>query len=432
MDIDIGSILNEEIKFPVISESAHCGRVKNIFDDEHITFAEISDIFRSIFNGRTNVMEHTDGQNLYITHKDGDFYCATDENNIRNPQKLSEIGSSYKGNPEFRDAFVGSTQDLATALASIDKEALEGIFGNGRKFLNAQIVNPPQCRLIDYGNRCLINLGTVDVYGADMGKIEGDQESSDKIYDLLSKHNALKQEMSEIRQPTVLKMKNYQDGEESLKTLLGDLSKLVEGIGYNATIQDYVNDRLKREIVNQATSRGMNVSFNSDFVNELANRLSYVSHKRPTKADLMCFAKRDGINVRSPEYKDLLERLHSTSDSINENIMRPIESLVLKASNLLFKNMIGFMSVDPNRNSQKIVHELEETINSMNVDDVLTDDKMRKFRKNVKMLEEYQDEKIFPTEGIIFKYRNNNGELKTYKMVGSFGPVSQLLNIIGR
>lgn len=67
--------------------------------------------------------------------------------------------------------------------------------------------------------------------------------------------------------------------------------------------------------------------------------------------------------------------------------MRPIESLIIKASNLLFKNLVGFMAADPNKNSQRIVSELEDTIKMVESDDnCLSRDKIRRFRKHLKKL----------------------------------------------
>lgn len=64
--------------------------------------------------------------------------------------------------------------------------------------------------------------------------------------------------------------------------------------------------------------QGIDVSTDSQFVTEMANRISYISHKRPTKTDLVYCAKKDGINPRSEQYKNLFTFLHNTSDQINE------------------------------------------------------------------------------------------------------------------
>ena len=90
--------------------------------------------------------------------------------------------------------------------------------------------------------------------------------------------------------------------------------------------------------------------------------------------------------------------------------MKPIEYLVLKASKLLFKNLVGFMAADPNQNSKRIVSELENTVKMIEEDEsCLTKDKMKRFKKNLMKISEYEDDKVFPTEGVIFMYTNPKG-----------------------
>jgi hypothetical protein len=43
----------------------------------------------------------------------------------------------------------------------------------------------------------------------------------------------------EISGPVKLKLKNVKESEEILKTILEDLDKIVDGLGYKATVADY-------------------------------------------------------------------------------------------------------------------------------------------------------------------------------------------------
>ena len=110
---------------------------------------------------------------------------------------------------------------------------------------------------------------------------------------------------------------------------------------------------------------------------------------------------------------------------MNEEIMRPVERLIMNAGSLLLKNLSGFMSADPQKTSQKLVTELEETISEIEKDNSkLTSDKLKIFRKNMKKIDEWQ-EKYIPSAGCIIKIGP-----KCYKIIGAFGAVNQILNLM--
>ena len=79
----------------------------------------------------------------------------------------------------------------------------------------------------------------------------------------------------------------------------------------------------------------------------MADRLNYFSHKRPTKSDICTYAKKAGIYVHGDDYKKVMETLESQKEVMNEEIMRPVERLIMNAGSLLLKNLSGFMSADP-------------------------------------------------------------------------------------
>ena len=432
--LDLNHIVNEAIEdHELLFESSRYNKVGHIFNDQNLTFGEIRDMFRSIFSGNTELCEKVDGINVSITYKDGEFRIAKNKSMLKDPIRYSHIGAQFDGCPRLRDAFINSANDLSKALNSLQRHNLDMIFNDGKNFLNIDIIYPPARNVMDYGNKCILQLNSLDIYDDQYNKLDEDEELRDDIFQSLKTHNALRQELFEISKPNVLRIKDSVDASAAYDFLISDLDQLVDGIGYNATIQDYVNTRLKKHIVNCAMKEGLDVDMNSDFVNAMVDRISCISHRRPTKTDLICYAKKEGINPRSNQYANLFTNLHNTSDCINEQIMLPIESLVIKASNLLFKNLVGFMAADPNKNSQRIVSELEDTIHMVESDDQhLTREKLRRFRKHMKKIQEYQNESTFPTEGVMFKYTTKDGKSKVYKLIGNFGAVNQIMNLIRR
>ena len=91
-----------------------------------------------------------------------------------------------------------------------------------------------------------------------------------------------------------------------LQQLMARLSKLVDGLGWGCSLRDYIQERYSRYLVNKALEHHIDVSKKGAFVDELTSRLSGVSSLRPTKSDLVTFAKREGIDVNSDSYREFL------------------------------------------------------------------------------------------------------------------------------
>jgi len=112
-----------------------------------------------------------------------------------------------------------------------------------------------------------------------------------------------------------------------------------------------VRERFAKYIVNTALKRGIDLYHNSDFVKELIARLSYTEDHRPSRADLITYAKRDGVNYKSDEYSGLINDLEEHAEETNDAIIRPIEELALQAGLLAIKCLLGVIAADPRRSA---------------------------------------------------------------------------------
>lgn len=230
--------------------------------------------------------------------------------------------------------------------------------------------------------------------------------------------------MFEISEPNILRMKNSVSAEKALKQLLADFDKVIDGFSTKCTIKDYANERLRRCIINICNHNNIEVDRDCAFIRELADRVGRFSGRRPTKSDICTFAKRAGVDVHGDDFRKVMETLETQGDMINDEIMRPVENLVMKAGDLMLKNLSGYMSADPSKTSQKLVTELENTINEVEKDNSrLTADKLKLFKRTMKKIDNWQD-RFCPCDGVVCKI---NG--KAYKITGSFGPCKQIMNI---
>ena len=416
--------LKESFDDVLLRESA-CGRTQHVYEDPNLTFADIRDILTKVFSGDIELKEKLDGIGLLVTYKDGRFRVATDTKSLKDPMDYDRLRAKDCGSPaEIEDAVAGSLKDLSVALSELDDVQLNRFFANGRNFLACQVVYPPCANVMDYGNRCFIVLNGLKCYNDKFKEVGEDGDSAEELFGILRNNGALRQETFEIAKPNILKLKNLTASQDALKNVLDRLQGFIDGVGWKCSLDQYVCDRYSRHIVNKALQHGIDVSRSSDFVNSLARRLSRISGQKPTKSDLATYAKCDGVNTRDPRYKEFLADLEAEADEKNQEIIKPVEDLIVYAGMTLMKNVMGFMSVDPSKTAKKLLADLEDSVQLMNEGEFeFTPEKIERFKKNLAKIDRYAE--FAPAEGVMFMYKG-----KPYQMTGQFGALKELLGIV--
>ena len=419
--IDIGRVFEDR----ALNESGCAGRIRHLFDSGDLTFADMRDIFTKVFSGDIELVEKIDGINLFVTYKGGDFRIARDRKSLADPMDYARVDAKYCDAPkEVRDAFEASLRDLAAALPALDPVALNRYFANGQNFLNCEIVYPPCRNVLDYGNRCVIVLHGIRCYNDRFVEIGEDRRQAEELFAAIRDGGRLRQETFEITEPNVLRLRDTTSAKDALARILARLGEFIDGVGWKCSLAQYVVDKYSRHIVNKALEHGIDVSRTSDFVNALAQRLSQVSGRRPTKSDLRTYAKDDGVDSSSQAYRDFLQELEDGCDETNAAIIKPVEDLIMWAGDTLLKNVTGFMAVDPSKTAKRLYADIQAAVGEVE-DGVsgLTPEKIDRFKRNLAKIDRYQE--CAPSEGVVITYKG-----RPLKLVGKFGPINQLLGIL--
>lgn len=400
-------------------------RAQHIYDDPGITFADIRDALSKVFSGEIELQEVADGAGLLVTYKDGKFRAAVDGKTVKDPMDYDRLDAKACGAPdEVRDALRNSLKDLSTALSGLDDVQLNRFFANGRNFLACRVVYPPCQNVADYGNRCFIVFGGVKCFNDKFKEVGEDKDSAEELFGLLQGNGALRQETFEIAKPAVLRLKSTTASRDALAKILGKLGEFIDGVGWKCSLDQYVCDKYSRHIVNKALEHGIDVSRGSDFVNTLARRLSRVSGQKPTKSDLATYAKCDGVNTRDPRYKEFLQDLEDNAEAENQEIIRPVESLLAYACMTIMKNAMGFMSCDPSRAAKKILADLEDSVQAVDEGEFeFSPEKIARLKQNLAKVDRYAQ--AAPAEGVVFRYKG-----KVYKMTAPWRAVGEMASLV--
>lgn len=418
-------IIAESYSDLLVTEGGASGHMTHLFEDPDLTFKQLKDIFTKLFTGKIGITEKTDGQALAITYKDGKVGASRNIATLKDPMSIEQVTAKFDGRGEVKDAFVKSMTDISKAINSLSEEEKQEIFNNGHNFMAFEIIYPPTKNVVDYGTRCLIQLHGVNIYDDKWHKVSEDKAIADKLFELLKSKHALKQDTFEITSDAKLQLKDSKTGKDSLAKVLDKLASLVDGLGWNATINDYAQERFEKYIINMAMKAEFDVAKRSDFVSKLAQRMSNISKSNVTKSDLATYAKQESIDIKDQKYKDFVNQVDATKDEANQYVIKPIEDLVIGAGLLLMKNLVGYVSTDPKASAKKLAIELQFAIDELaNKETSLDDRKLARFKKNLAKLDQYQKE-LTGVEGIVFLYRG-----KVYKMTSTFGAVNQLMGIM--
>ena len=403
-----------------ILKESRASHLKHLFDDGTMTFDDFRSTFKNVFKGKVGISNKVKKIPLSITYKDGQYMLANDKNSFKEPFSIDKVCSKCKCEGEMKEAVTNTLQTFIAALDKLDQKDRNSIFANGQNYYSVDLVLPPAKCIQDYHNRCFLQRNKVNCYDNTFSNVVEDDDNTNKLSEKLKLDKALEECGVDISQDCIDRLKGSASPNKALEELLADLAKIVDGIGYKATVNDYVRERYARYIVNTALQKGIDLYANSDFVQELIARLSHISDHRPNRADLITYAKRGGIDFKCPEYRELIDQLEQNAEETNNQIMKPIEELVLKAGTLLIKCLLGMVVADPRKDARKLVAELDAMLLTLDQgDEGITPNKVHQFRKCMQKLNAYQAS--IPPEGILIMH---NG--KVCKICGTFGAINDI------
>ena len=87
------------------------GHMNHLYDNRELSFAKMKEIIHDAANGKLQVAEKTDGQNLFISYSipEGKANTARNKGNIKSGgMDAAELASKFSGRGGLYDAFTDS------------------------------------------------------------------------------------------------------------------------------------------------------------------------------------------------------------------------------------------------------------------------------------------------------------------------------------
>jgi hypothetical protein len=406
-----------------LNEGGLAGHMSHPFDmnrSQSLTFADFKEMIQRGLQGRLDientVTEKTDGQNIFMTFKDGAVKFARNGGERVNPLTVKELQAKFAGRGNISDAFGEAGTDLAAAFAKVGLEKLQSIFQNGKVFANMEIIYPPTKNVISYEAAYLQfhNLVEFD----EKGKIvQTDLTGGAVVQKAVTDANSDLQNTFNLIPPQKIKLGQIENFQDYQDALFNELDQLRDK--YNLKDTDTVSEYHKswwRDVI-RAKANEFNYNIPDEVTDILMNRWAYNIKSPNVSAVAKMIDNEEFIEWMRPFDKKDFKKY------IKDNI-QPFESIFLKLGAEIMKNVSNFLAPNPTEAVQDIRKEIAQIIRTLrSTNDISNMELLKTQLDKIKRLGGF--EKIVPIEGIVFVYGGN-----TYKLTGAFAPLNQILGTL--
>ena len=403
---------------PFLFEGGAAGHMAHPFDDKDLTFGDFKAMIDAGLRGELNfeedATEKTDGQNAFATIQDGEVKFARNKTELKNPMTLSEFKNKFEGHPSklVQDTFQFAAQDLARLLMALSPADQEKYFKNGKDFMNMELIYSQNPNVIHYDTDVIQFHGIKETDGN--GNITGtNNKPAKEIANILKKVQSDIGKTFKIIPPRVIKLQKDLDFTTNKKRFINQVNALEKR--YGLTDSDEVakyHEMWWRELIDKQFP-----TLSQDVKEGLLKRWAYGDKK---SLNMRSLAKQIG-----PKEAAMVKKFdkEDVAKKYKENI-RPFEDLFLELGSVILKNASDFLAANPSDEAQRLRSQIQTA--GSKIKKTGGADQVRKVEAELARLDRIGGiESIFPTEGIVFKYKG-----KIYKLTGTFAAINQLLGIM--
>ena len=401
------------------------GHMNHPFDDKNITFSDLKNIIILGLGGKLNredgVTEKLDGQNLMVSWVNGKLVTARNKGQLKNfgssAMDISGVASKFAGRGDIRNAFVYAMKDLNKSISSLSDAQKEKVFGNGKRWMNLEVIYPASANVIDYDKAQIVFHGTLE-YDESGTSIGQPKDSARMLAGMITQVNQHVQKHYAIGKPQFLTVPKVQDFGKKKAGFISRLNKLQReyALRDNDTLAKY-HQSFWEEFIYNATKQH-SVIIPSKVLTNLTKRWAFTdkSYSIPKiKKDLS----------KAPKFLEWVLSFDKNDQQkwVKQN-MKPFEVLFFDVGAEILKNISGYLAVSPDKAVQRIRKDVINAIRTIQSGGDVT--KIQTLKQQLEKLEAIGGlSSIVPTEGIVFKYKG-----KTYKFTGAFAPVNQILGLL--
>jgi len=392
------------------------GHMTHPFEDMGLTFGDLKEMFKLGLSGEISISgnptEKLDGQNLFVTFRNGKLYAARNKGDIKSGgMDYKSIKTKFAGRGDIEEAFTYAFEDLESAVKKLTEKQQGMIFKDGTAWMNLEIMYPKSANVINYDGAYLVFHG-VSLYNKDGEKVKDYNDYAKVLAGMIRQVNQDTQKTFSIAKPKVLniaKTKNYRERLKYFTSKITELQKQMNckdsdtlGMWHQRWWEKYINKNAER----------LGVKVEDSVMNGLVKRWAFYDKSFSLNSK----------NIENPELLSWAKQVDSTTlkDQLKKNI-KPFETLVLRFGAEILKNVSDVMALNPEKTTEKIRSDVKMAIDKLSKSNDVKDLEVLKTQlSRIKAAGGMKS--IVPLEGIVFNFKG-----KTYKLTGAFAPINQLL-----
>lgn len=400
----------------LITEGGVAGHMTHPFEDMGLTFGDLKEMFKLGLSGEISISgnptEKLDGQNLFVTFRNGKLYAARNKGDIKNGgMDYKSIKTKFAGRGDIEEAFTYAFKDLENAVKRLTEKQQGMVFKDGNAWMNLEIMYPKSANVINYDGAYLVFHG-VSLYNKDGEKVKDYNDYAKVLAGMIKQVNQDTQKTFSIAKPKVLniaKTKNYKERLKYFTSKITELQKQMNckdsdtlGMWHQRWWEKYINKNAER----------LGVTVEKSVMEGLVKRWAFYDKSFSLNSK----------NIENPELLSWAKQIDSTTlkDQLKKNI-KPFETLVLRFGAEVMKNVSEVMALNPEKTTEKIRNDVKIAIDKLSKSNDIKDLEVLKTQlSRIKAAGGMKS--IAPLEGIVFNFKG-----KTYKLTGAFAPINQLL-----
>ena len=422
--LDLKEKLNLDAEVRLLIEGGAYGHMNHPFDDKNLTFSDLKQIVINGLGGNLNrednVTEKLDGQNLMISWVNGKLVTARNKGQLKNygatAMDTAGVASKFAGRGDIKNAFVFAMKDLSKAVGRLSDKQKEKVFGNGKRWMNLEVIYPASANVIDYDKSEIIFHGTLE-YNESGKAIGQPKDSARMLAGMIKQVNQNVQKKYSIGKPVFLNVPKIQKFDSKKQGFISKLNKLKNQFALkdNDTLGKYHQSFWEEFIFNAA----------KQYKYDIPNNILVDLTKRWAFFDKSYSVQDMKKEIDNEDFLDWALSFDKTDHTkyVKDN-MKPFEVLFLDVGAQILKNMSGFLVASPDKAVQKIRKDVVRAIKTVQKSKDVK--KINTLKAQIEKLEKIGGlSSIVPSEGIVFKYKGN-----TYKFTGAFAPVNQIVGLL--
>jgi hypothetical protein len=402
----------------LISEGGAAGHLAHPYEDDSLTFADIKEMIKRGLVGELGkeapVTEKLDGQNLTFSVRDGRVVFARNKGQVKNRGQnalpSTDLRQMFAGRGAIEKSFGNAADDLQDAVDALPPEQRESMFGDGRKFMNVEVIFPDTQNVIPYDKPVIVFHGTIEYN--DEGEEVGRNIDDSKVLDQqLQAVNAKKQKTYGLSGPQSISFSDADTAQnmEKMKEYGAALGRLQQEFDLDdkSTLEDYKKMWWKREIDR------VDVPLTDEQKEKLVLRWATGDKKAI------------GVkNFDNPEVKKWFRTFEGEQlASMQKACVRPVEKIFLKVGVDTLRRVTNLLSANNPEAAASLKKQLVDAIKA--VQETGDRNQLSMLQQQIERLDDLGIENVVPSEGIVFMYKG-----KPYKYTGAFAPVNQILGMM--